>query len=587
MRNFQRDFFCFFFVIIASFSVINAQKVSDLNYVLEPIPEVKMPLQENTVPLRDSQTFKEVILDLPITEGPYQPTWESIEYNYSGTPEWLREAKFGVWIHFGPQSSGQSGDWYARKLYVEGTPAYQNHINNFGHPSKVGYKEVLQAWNPVKFNPVELIRVYQDAGIRFLMIQGVHHDQFDMWDSKYQPWNSTKLGPKRDLIGEWEKAARDAGMYFGITFHHEYSWWWWQTAFQSDTKGEKAGVPYDGNLKPEDGKGKWWEGFDLRYLYGINLREYETVAKAANSIYFPPANGIFKNHLEYANWYSKWWALRMMDAVDKYNPDFIYTDGTDQQPFSGALTGTGYKCDAMQRVIADFYNKTLARRGEVDVFSVVKFRKKTNGTVNTHEVGIPEGIKTDQAWIGEVPVGDWYYAPNFTYSSSAVIRYLLEQISRDGCFCVGIPNLPDGSLDEESICMLKDIGKWMRINGEGIYGSRAWKIYGEGAGGKTNVLPGGPIGIAHANHKFYDTDFRFTVGKDGSIYAWCMTVPVAGTELLIKSFGTNQNFKNEPVRTVKLLGYDGKLQWKQTSEGLKIICPDTLNFKTAIAFKIG
>ena len=114
-----------------------------------------------------------------------------------------------------------------------------------------------------------------------------------------------------------------------------------------------------------DGKGKWWEGLDPKYLYGINLREYETVAEAANSRWSPPQAGIFSGHLEYAEWYAKWWALRMMDAVDKYNPDFIYTDGTDQQPFSGSGTGTGYKCDAMQRVIADFYNKTLDRRGKL------------------------------------------------------------------------------------------------------------------------------------------------------------------------------------------------------------------------------
>lgn len=201
-------------------------------------------------------------------------------------------------------------------------------------------------------------------------------------------------------------------------------------------------MSYDGNLTLADGKGKWWEGLDPKYLYGINLREYETVAEAANSRWSPPQAGIFSGHLEYAEWYAKWWALRMMDAVDKYNPDFIYTDGTDQQPFSGSGTGTGYKCDAMQRVIADFYNKTLDRRGKVDVFSIVKFRKQTNGTVNTCETGIPENIKTDQAWIAETPVGDWFYGPNFVYSSDAMIRYLLEIVARDGAVGVSIPLRP-------------------------------------------------------------------------------------------------------------------------------------------------
>lgn len=567
-------------------TAFSQQQTNGVNYQLGPIPSVHKPLAENSVPMGNIQTFEEVKLDLPITSGPYEPTWKSIEANYPGTPEWLRDSKFGIWIHFGPQSAGESGDWYARKMYVEGTPAYENHLKNYGHPSEVGYKEVLRDWNPKKFNPQALVDIYKDAGARFLIIQGVHHDQFDMWDSKYQPWNSTRLGPKRDLIGEWEKAARKAGIRFGLTFHHEYSWWWWQTAFQSDTKGDKKGVPYDGNLTLADGKGKWWEGLDPKYLYGINLREYETVAEAANSRWSPPQAGIFSGHLEYAEWYAKWWALRMMDAVDKYNPDFIYTDGTDQQPFSGSGTGTGYKCDAMQRVIADFYNKTLDRRGKVDVFSIVKFRKQTNGTVNTCETGIPENIKTDQAWIAETPVGDWFYGPNFVYSSDAVIRYLLEIVARDGAVGVSIPLRPDGSLDEGCVKMLKEVGEWMRINGQGIYGSSAWSVLGEGKDGKLNVLPGGFIGANQANHSFYTTDFRFTVGKDGAIYAWCMTVPKAGDKLKIISLGSDAGIGQKQVTSVELLGEKNKIEWKQEADELHIVYPDSAHLKTAVGFRI-
>jgi len=567
-------------------TAFSQQQTNGVNYQLGPIPSVHKPLAENSVPMGNIQTFEEVKLDLPITSGPYEPTWKSIEANYPGTPEWLRDSKFGIWIHFGPQSAGESGDWYARKMYVEGTPAYENHLKNYGHPSEVGYKEVLRDWNPKKFNPQALVDIYKDAGARFLIIQGVHHDQFDMWNSKYQPWNSTRLGPKRDLIGEWEEAARKAGIRFGLTFHHEYSWWWWQTAFQSDTKGDKKGVPYDGNLTLADGKGKWWEGLDPKYLYGINLREYETVAEAANSRWSPPQAGIFSGHLEYAEWYAKWWALRMMDAVDKYNPDFIYTDGTDQQPFSGSGTGTGYKCDAMQRVIADFYNKTLDRRGKVDVFSIVKFRKQTNGTVNTCETGIPENIKTDQAWIAETPVGDWFYGPNFVYSSDAVIRYLLEIVARDGAVGVSIPLRPDGSLDEGCVKMLKEVGEWMRINGQGIYGSSAWSVLGEGKDGKLNVLPGGFIGANQANHSFYTTDFRFTVGKDGAIYAWCMTVPKAGDKLKIVSLGSDAGTGQKQVTSVELLGEKNKIEWKQEADGLSIVYPDSAHLKTAVGFRI-
>lgn len=560
--------------------------VFGVDYELEPMPSVHAPLPENSVPMGDVDTFKEVKLDLPIASGPYEPTWNSIEANYPGTPAWLRDSKFGIWVHFGPQAAGESGDWYARKLYVEGTSAYENHLKKYGHPSEVGYKEVLRDWNPAKFSPKALVDIYKDAGARFLIIQGVHHDQFDMWDSKYQAWNSTRLGPKRDFLGEWEKASRAAGIRFGITFHHEYSWWWWQTAFQSDTQGDKSGVPYDGNLTLEDGKGKWWEGLDPRYLYGINLREYESVAEAANTLWSPPKPGIFSGHLEFAKWYAKWWALRMMDAVDKYQPDFIYTDGTDQQPFSGSGTGTGYKCDAMQRVIADFYNRTLTDRGEVDVFSIVKFRKTTNGTVNTCETGIPEGIKNDQAWIAETPVGDWFYGPNFVYSSDAVIRYLLEIVARDGSFGLSIPLRPDGSMDEACHEMLHEVGEWMRVNGDGIYGSSAWKVLGEGKDGKLNTLPGGRIGQWQADHVFYNTDFRFTVGKDGTLYAWCMTVPKAGDKLTIVSLGTNKGLFDKKIRSVELMGTEQSVDWKQNADGLEIVYPDSVDLKTAVGFRI-
>ena len=560
--------------------------VFGVDYELEPMPSVHAPLPENSVPMGDVDTFKEVKLDLPIASGPYEPTWNSIEVNYPGTPAWLRDSKFGIWVHFGPQAAGESGDWYARKLYVEGTSAYENHLKKYGHPSEVGYKEVLRDWNPAKFSPKALVDIYKDAGARFLIIQGVHHDQFDMWDSKYQAWNSTRLGPKRDFLGEWEKASRAAGIRFGITFHHEYSWWWWQTAFQSDTQGDKAGIPYDGNLTLEDGKGKWWEGLDPRYLYGVNLREYESVTEAANTLWSPPKPGIFSGHLEFAKWYAKWWALRMMDAVDKYRPDFIYTDGTDQQPFSGSGTGTGYKCDAMQRVIADFYNRTLADRGEVDVFSIVKFRKTTNGTVNTCETGIPEGIKDDQAWIAETPVGDWFYGPNFVYSSDAVIRYLLEIVARDGSFGLSIPLRPDGSMDEACHEMLHEVGEWMRVNGDGIYGSSAWKVLGEGKDGKLNTLPGGRIGQWQADHVFYNTDFRFTVGKDGTLYAWCMTVPKAGDKLTIASLGTNKGLFDKKIRSVELMGTEQSVDWKQNADGLEIVYPDSVDLKTAVGFRI-
>ena len=553
-----------------------------------PIPAIPPKQPIDSVSMGDWQSFPEMKLDIPIAPGPFEPTWESIEKNYPGEPAWLREAKFGIWVHFGPQSAGESGDWYARNLYKSDKIAYKNHLKKYGHPSEVGYKEVLRDWNPTKLDPAALTKIYEDAGARFLMIQGVHHDNYDMWNSKYQPWNSVNIGPKRDFLGEWAKACRANGMHYGVTFHHEYTWWWWQTAFGCDKEGDKKGVPYDGNLTLADGKGKWWEGYDPRLLYGIDLREYKGVEAKAHTDWSPAPAGIFTNHLEYAKWYTTQWALRMMDVVEHYDPDFIYTDGTVQGPFTGNGTGTGIKTNAMPVVMADYYNRTLKNRGEVNTFSIVKFRKKTNGTVNTEEFGVPADIKTDQPWIAEVPVGDWFYAPGFTYDSGMMIRYIIEAIARDGNAALSIAILPDGSLDEGSLKMLKEVGVWMRRNGEAVYGSHAWTIPGEGeiVKGKLKMLPGGALKRKHAEFKFDAQDIRFTVGKNGALYTFCMNVPEPGTALKIKSLGTDAKYLGKPVKTVKLLGHDGELQWRQEADGLAITCPAEMPFATSIVFKI-
>lgn len=542
-----------------------------------PIPSVPEPLPVGSVPLASIDSFAEVIIDLPITPGPFAPDWESIERNYPGEPEWLRDAKFGIWVHFGPQSAGESGDWYARNLYKPGTNAYENHIKRFGHPSEVGYKDVLRDWNPDKFDPEALTQLYKDAGARFLMIQGVHHDNYDLWNSAHQPWNSVNIGPHRDFLREWADACRRYDMCYGVTFHHEYTWWWWQSAFGADKEGPKAGVPYDGHLTLADGKGKWWEGYDPRQLYGIDLREYETVEERSHSPWSPPDPGIFHRHLDYANWFATQWAQRMMDVTHNYDPDFIYTDGTVEGPFTGCGTGTGYKCNAMQTVMADYYNRTLRDRGEVNTFSIIKFRHPTNGAVNTAEFAFPDTINTSQPWIREAPVGDWFYAPGFVYDSGMMIKFIIEAIARDGNAALNICLLPDGSVEPDCRTMLAEVGDWMRTNGEAVYGSRAWTVLGEGQTddkGRLRKLPGGGLGKHHAEFGFSTEDFRYTVGKNGALYAFCMTVPEAGETLTLKSLGVGA----PRVKNVSLPASGHDVEWTQTDGGLAVTMPSDMSW---------
>ncbi|MBB5349944.1 alpha-L-fucosidase/regulation of enolase protein 1 (concanavalin A-like superfamily) [Haloferula luteola] len=547
---------------------------------LPPIPDIPAPQPAGSVAMGDPATFPEVQMDFSIQEGTFEPTWNSIASHLPMDAAMLREKKFGIWVHYGPQAAGESGDWYAQHMYQQGSTPYNNHLAEYGHPTEQGYKDFLNDWDPSALDPEALTQIYYDAGARFLLVQGVHHDNFDNWDSQYNPWNAVHLGPRRDTMAEWRDACRNRDMGYGVTFHHEYAWWFFQPAFLSDTSGDLAGVPYDA-VTSTDGTGTWWENWDPRLLYNIDLHEYAGIS-TPNQGYWNPGQGIFTNHLDYAHWYATWWALRMIDVIEKYDPDFIYTDGTSSQPFNGYGTGTGYKCDAMQRVIAHLENRAIERHGEPNRFAMVKFHSGDRITT-TFEGGFAEGIKRDQPWIGEIPVGDWFYAPGFTYDPSMVIRYVLECVSRDGAAAVCISQLPNGGLDSGSQDMLAAVGDWMDINGAGIYGSRAWDIYREG----DLTLPGGRLGATQANYAFTSSDFRYTVGEDGYLYAYCMTVPEPGETLFLPSLGSEDGNLASPITTVELLGSDSPVTWTQTATDLKISCPAAMPYQSSVAFKIG
>ena len=200
-----------------------------------------------------------------IVSGKFKPTWESLS-QYE-VPDWFRDAKFGIWAHWGPQCQPEQGDWYARFMYDEGSRQYLWHIENYGHPSVVGFKDVIHDWKAESWDPEKLVKLYKRAGARYFFALGNHHDNFDLWDSKYQEWNSVNVGPEKNIIAGWAKAAKNNDLPFGISIHASHAWIWYETAQRSDKEGPYAGIPYDGNLTKADGAGTWWEGLDPRKLY--------------------------------------------------------------------------------------------------------------------------------------------------------------------------------------------------------------------------------------------------------------------------------------------------------------------------------
>lgn len=534
---------------------------------LPPMPALPAPQAAGSVAMTDAAAFPEVKMNFAIeTNGPFAPMWTSISQNVSGngTPAWLRQAKFGIWFHYGPQAQLASSDWSAQHMYQQGATAYNNHLSAYGHPTTNGYKEVVNSWHPTNYNPAALAQMFYNAGARFVLVQGVHHDNFDNWNSQYNPWNMMNFGAKRDTMLEWSNALHSLNMKMGIAFHHEYSWWFYQPAFLTDSSGPLAGVPYD-PVTSTNGAGKWWQNYDPRLLYTpADLHEYAGIATPTTG-YWNPSSGIFGNHLDYANWFATWWALRILDASERYNPDFIYTDGNSTQPFSGFATGTGYKCDAMQRVIAHYYNRTLQRRGQLDTLAVVKFHNGDRiGT--TYEGNFSSTIKTDQPWFAEFAIGDWFYRSGITYDNGGTIVWrLLEAVSRDGGMMVNIPNRPDGSFDSGVTNMLNGVGQWMNVHGEGIYGSQAWVTPSEGS-------------------------FRFVRGANGWLYAYYLGVPSAGTQFTIAALANNSGLLAGPITSVSMLGSAATLTWSQTASGLVVTCPNPMPgvpSGTAVAFKIG
>src|SRR5450631_4017142 len=182
---------------------------------------------------------------LDVAPGPFRGTRESLREWQA--PDWYRDAKLGIWAHWGPQSAIEYGDWYARNMYIQGNKQYEYHVKTYGHPTKVGYKDILPTWKADKFDPDHLLGLYKKAGAKYFCSMGVHHDGFDLWNSKYQPrWNSVANGPHKDVVGLWAAAARKRGLRFGVSEHLSNSYDWLAPSHLADTKGPLAGVPYDG-----------------------------------------------------------------------------------------------------------------------------------------------------------------------------------------------------------------------------------------------------------------------------------------------------------------------------------------------------
>ena len=508
----------------------------------------------------------------PMETGAFEPNWESLR-KYK-VPEWFRNAKFGIWAHWGPQCVEGSGDWMARELYMEGNYKSDYHRKHYGHPSEVGFKDILPLFKAENWNPEELVRFYaEECGAQYFFALGNHHDNFDLWDSKYQEWNSMAIGPHKDILDGWAKAARKAKLPFGISFHADHAWTWYEPSRRFDLKGEKRGVKYDGWLTKEDGykpnadgTEKWWKGLDPQNLYAQNHDLSDgTWDNGRIHSQWGWENGACTPTKEYvSNFYN-----RTLDAINRYNPDLIYFDVT-VLPFYPVS-------DAGLKIAAHMYNHSISTHKDSNnavVFGKILSEEMKEALVWDVERGAPNKIM-EQPWQCCNCIGDWHYNngvyQNSRYKSAATVaKLLVDIVSKNGNMLLSVPLRADGTPDEKEIAILKEFGKWMKVNKESIIGTRPWKIFGEGPIADSDIK----INAQGFNDGQYTKagakEIRFTQ-TDKHLYVTALAWPDNGT-VSVKALAEGSQLYDGKIKKIELLGY-GKVSFERTKDALTITLP--------------
>ena len=496
-----------------------------------------------------------------MAEGQYQPKWESLRNHR--TPEWFRDAKFGIWAHWGPQCVEGSGDWMAREMYMEGSKAYRHHVEHYGHPSEVGFKDILPLFKAEKWDPDKLVERYKRLGAQYFFVLGNHHDNFDLWDSKYQEWNAVNMGPKRDLIDGWAKAAKKHGLPLGISFHADHAWTWYEPAQRYDLNGPKTGQYYDGRLTKADGKGKWWEGYDPQKLYAQNhpMSERSWANGTIHSQWAWGGGAALPSAEFVTNFYD-----RTLDAINRYEPDLIYFDVT-VVPFHD-ISDCGLK------IASHFYNKNP----RAVMFGKILDEEQRQALTWDVERGAPNEI-VPEPWQTCNCIGGWHYNTGIYerggYKSAAdVIKQLVDIVSKNGNLLLSVPLRADGTYDEKEAAVLDGIEAWMNVNKESIFGTRPWVKFGEGPVADKDIK----MNAQGFNDGQYTgmtaADIRFNQTKK-YLYVTPLGWPADG-KLVVKSLAKGNTAFRKSITKVELLGY-GKLKARQTADGLEVELPKPTN----------
>ncbi len=466
-------------------------------------------------------------VDAVIARGPYQANWPSLE-KYE-VPEWYRDAKFGIFIHWGVYSvPAFDSEWYPRNMYKVGEIAYKHHVDTYGPQSQFGYKDFIPRFRAEKFDEREWAELFRKAGAKYVVPVAEHHDGFPMYDCSFTEWSAAKMGPNRDIVGELARAVRAEGLHFGASSHRAEHWWFYD-----------QGMLFDSDVKDPRNAG----------LYGPAEPEKTQPDKA----------------------YLDNWLARTAEIVDKYKPELVWFDWWIEQP-----AFESYK----QKFASFYYNRGAEwKRG-------VAINYKNQGFPEHAAVLDIERGKLDTLrplfWQTDtsVSIKSWGYIENDSFrSTDSLVDDLIDIVSKNGCLLLNIGPRADGTIPEEVQKILLDMGKWLAVNGDAIYGTRPWKIPGEGP---TQVVGGSFKDTA--GKSFTAQDIRFTT-RENKLYAIALAWP-ENRKLTIKSLAAGAPNSPRKIEAVRLLGAKSRLEWKQTKEGLSVEFPAEKPCDYAFALEI-
>jgi alpha-L-fucosidase len=469
--------------------------------------------------------------------------WDALAATWS-TPEWIQDAKFGLWAHWGPQSVPRlGGGWYARHMYKPdvgkeswGRNAYKHHVETYGHPSEFGFKDLIHHhFKAEKFDADALVKQFKDWGGRYVAMMACHHDNFDLYPTKVHDWNSVKVGPKRDLVGEFASAAKAHNLRWVATLHSGHNFY--PAGGAADKEGPKAGVPYDLALTKADGKGQWWEGLDPQDLYKFPHKQVD---------------------------------VRAHELMLNYKPDMVYFDNQTLRH---------------KWVLLDYYRDSLARNGRIE--TIVTVKKPAPGAMLDMERGSLDTLQ-DFVWqTCTTMFNGWFRKEddddkNLRFDTRCLVEMLTDIVSKNGVLLLNVALYGDGSIPEDQAKEIQGLADWLKIHGEAVYATRPWKIHGVG----------GPTRKGHFSERTrYDSEpwgsdvIRFTRSKDNKTLYVFIYGAKPGEALTIEPLQKGGLLESK-IESISLMGSDARLDYDLCGEGLKTTLPAKLASPIASVLKI-